>query len=66
MQCCSNVILDFIWKIFKLKGNPPITKLIVHLMGTEFTLDISKVKNEVGYSQLISVDLGLQNLKLRN
>lgn len=55
-------ILEFIWKLFQLNGDPPITTIIVHLMGTEFTIDDSRIRNELGYNDVISVECGLKQL----
>ncbi len=57
-------IMEFIWNTFNLKGDPPISTLIVHLMGTEFTINDSKARKELGYRDVTSVNEGLQQLKL--
>lgn len=54
--------VEFIWKTFKLNGNPPMSNLIVHLMGTEFTIDYTKAKKVLGYQPVISVAEGLRQL----
>jgi nucleoside-diphosphate-sugar epimerase len=55
-------MMEFIWKTFNLKGNPPISTIIVHIMGTEFTINDSKARKELGYNDIISVAEGLQQL----
>jgi nucleoside-diphosphate-sugar epimerase len=56
-------MMEFIWKIFNLKGNPPISTLIVHLMGTEFTINDEKAREELGYQDVITVSEGLGRLQ---
>jgi len=55
-------MMEFIWNTFDLKGNPPISTIIAHIMGTEFTINDSKARKELGYQDIISVSEGLQQL----
>lgn len=55
-------LLEGTWKLFRLKGQPPITKSMVYLMGTEFSIDDSKARKELGYKNIISVEEGLKQL----
>lgn len=55
--------MEFIWGTFKLKGNPPMTKSMVYLMGTEFSIDDSKARKELGYKNVISMEEGLNELQ---
>jgi len=54
--------LESLWKTFHLKGDPPLTRFIVQLMGTEFTIDDTKARRELGYRPKISVEEGLNQL----
>lgn len=56
------ITLESLWKTFHLKGEPPMTRFIVQLMGTEFTIDDTKVRRELGYQPTISVEDGLDEL----
>lgn len=55
-------MMEFIWKTFNLKGDPPISTVIVHLMGTEFTINDSKARRELGYHDVTSIAKGLKQL----
>jgi nucleoside-diphosphate-sugar epimerase len=55
--------LETIWKLLKLRGDPPMTKFIVHLMGTEFTIDDSKIRQTLGYKSVLSIQEGLRQLQ---
>jgi nucleoside-diphosphate-sugar epimerase len=56
-------IMEFAWKILTLKGQPPLTKSIVFLMGTEFSIDDSKARKQLGYKNVISIEEGLKALR---
>jgi nucleoside-diphosphate-sugar epimerase len=58
--------LEFFWNAFKLKGNPPLTKSMVYLMGSEFSIDDSKARNELGYKNVLTIDEGLKLLVKKN
>ena len=55
--------LEFIWKVFHIQHELPITTLIVHLMGTEFTINDTKARKELGYRNVISIEQGLRQLQ---
>jgi len=55
-------IMEFVWRVFKLNGNPPLTKSMVYLMGTEFSINDSKARKELNYENVISMDAGLAQL----
>jgi len=59
-------VLEFFWNAFKLKGNPPLTKSMVYLMGSEFSIDDSKARNELGYKNVLTIDEGLELLSKKN
>jgi len=52
-----------IWKTFRLKGSPPVTRLAYWLSAQECTIDISRARSELGYEPVISRDDGLAALK---
>lgn len=54
--------LEYLWKVFGFNSDPPMTTMIVHLMGTEFTIDDSKIRRELGYKNVIRVEEGLRSL----
>lgn len=56
-------MMEFIWSTFNLKGNPPMSTLVVHLMGTEFTINDDKARKELGYHDVTTVSEGLDRLQ---
>lgn len=55
-------IMEFFWNTFNFKGAPPITKSTVYLMGTEFSIDDTKARKELGYQNAITMEDGLKQL----
>jgi nucleoside-diphosphate-sugar epimerase len=51
------------WRILPLPGRPPITRLAFWLASQECTINISRARRELGYSPVISVDQGLEELR---
>ena len=50
------------WRLLRLGGEPPITRLGVWLSSLECTIDISKARSELGYEPVVSVADGLAAL----
>jgi len=55
--------MEIVWKIFYLKGHPPLYKGLVNTLGLEFTTDDSKARRELGYQTLITIQQGLELMK---
>jgi nucleoside-diphosphate-sugar epimerase len=51
-----------IWKAFRRKGSPPVTRLAYWLSAQECTIDISRARAELGYEPVISREDGLAEL----
>lgn len=54
-------ILEAIYKIFRLKGEPTLTKYTVCTLAFSQTLDISKVKRKLKYEPVITLSEGIEN-----
>lgn len=54
---------ETIWKVFRLKGSPPITRTAVQLMGEEITLNDTKARRDLGYIGEVSHEAGLAELR---
>ncbi|MFQ5484787.1 MAG: NAD-dependent epimerase/dehydratase family protein [Desulfobacterales bacterium] len=55
--------LEFIYKIFHLPGEPPMTRFIVDALATAHWFDISAARKDLGYVPRISIEEGLLFLK---
>lgn len=54
--------VSFIWKRLSLQGKPPIVPMMVYLMGTEFSVSDQKARTEMGYTNAISIEEGMNTL----
>lgn len=52
-----------IWRLFSLKGQPPITRHVVMVMKCDCVLNGSKARDELGYVPTVSRDEGLAAMK---
>jgi len=55
-------IIEGVWRTLRLPSAPPVTRHAIDLMCCECTLDISKIRRELGYEPVISVADGLRQL----
>jgi nucleoside-diphosphate-sugar epimerase len=53
---------EAVWRTFKLKGAPPVTWVVVGLMGHEVTVVDAKARRELGYAGKMSIQAGLDEL----
>ena len=51
------------WSALRFKGEPPITRQILRLIGMDFTEDIGKAKSELGYSAIVIWEEGLAEMR---
>jgi nucleoside-diphosphate-sugar epimerase len=56
-------IAEAMWNLLRLKGKPPITHTLVDLIGGEFRVNDAKARKELGYTNRISVDHGLERFR---
>ena len=59
----AGVLAERIWKIFRLKSEPPVTKWSAEQLSTAHWYDISAAKQDLGYKPEISIEQGLERLK---
>lgn len=53
--------LEKVYKLFRIKKEPPITKYTLYLMKYSQTLNIDKARKELGYSPKMSILEGVKN-----
>lgn len=56
-------VMGFVWRTLRLKGEPPITRQMLRLIGKDFTVDIGKATSELGYSAVIGWEEGLAEMR---
>jgi nucleoside-diphosphate-sugar epimerase len=56
-------IMEGIWRIFPLRGEPPITRQMLRMIGMPFTLDIGRARAELGYKPVITWGQGIDAMR---
>lgn len=51
------------WRVLRLKGEPPITRQMLRLIGKPFTISTRKAQTELGYAPRIAMDEGLAAMR---
>jgi nucleoside-diphosphate-sugar epimerase len=52
-----------VWRLLRLKGQPPLTRIALALMSQEVTVNDGKARRELGYNGRVSVADGLAGMK---
>jgi len=55
-------MIELVWKIFRIKGSPPLYNGLLNVLGLEFTVNIDKAKKELNYKPIKTVNEGLQEM----
>ncbi len=56
--------IESIYKLLSIDKDPPITRYTVDGMGVDHWFDISRAKKDLGYEPIVSVQEGLERLKV--
>jgi nucleoside-diphosphate-sugar epimerase len=56
-------VSEAVWRAFRLKGQPPVTRLAVWLSSKECTIDISLAQSELGYRPVKTREQGMAELR---
>ena len=57
--------IQFFWKLLRIKAHPPMSPVMVHLLGTEFSVSDGKARTEMGTRNAIGIDEGVRALLSR-
>ncbi|MCI0703516.1 MAG: NAD-dependent epimerase/dehydratase family protein [Planctomycetia bacterium] len=55
-------VLEWVYWLFRLPGEPPMTRFVVNQMSTSHWYDISAARRDLGYEPKVSVEEGLKRL----
>jgi 2-alkyl-3-oxoalkanoate reductase len=58
-------VLEWVYWLFRLPGEPPMTRFVANQMSTSHWYDISAARRDLGYAPRVSVDDGLKRLGAR-
>jgi nucleoside-diphosphate-sugar epimerase len=54
---------ETVWRVLRLGGTPPVTRLAYWLSAQECTIDISRARSELDYEPVIAREAGLAQLR---
>lgn len=55
-------VCEWVWGVFKLKGEPPMTRFVASELSTAHWFDISAAKRDLEYLPEVSIEEGLKRL----
>src|SRR5690606_22796433 len=55
-------VMGAAWRILRRKGEPPITRQMLRLIGKDFTVDIRRAREELEFSPVISPADGMRRM----
>jgi nucleoside-diphosphate-sugar epimerase len=56
-------VAERIWRTFRLKGQPPVTRMASWLASLETTIDISRARSELRYKPVKTIPEGMEELR---
>lgn len=56
------VLVEATWPLFGGGKQPPLTRMMLRLVGEEVTVDDRKARRDLGYASTVSIDAGLSEL----
>jgi nucleoside-diphosphate-sugar epimerase len=55
-------VMEGVWKTFRLKGEPPMTRFVATELAKDHYFDISAAKQNLGYQPTVSTEQGVEEL----
>lgn len=59
-------LMEWVWRTFSLRGEPPLTQFVVEELTCPHYFDISAARRDLGYTPRISIEEGLRLLALHH
>ena len=59
---CIGAVMEGLWKVLPLRGEPPMTRFLAEQLATTHWYDISAARRDFGYVPQVSFDEGLRRL----
>jgi nucleoside-diphosphate-sugar epimerase len=58
----AGLLLETVYRVFRLNGEPPMTRFVAKELATTHWFDISAAKRDLGYAPKVSINEGLRRL----
>jgi nucleoside-diphosphate-sugar epimerase len=62
MAYAAGGVLEALWRVLPLKGEPPMTRFVAKEMATDHWFDISAARRDLAYHPLMTVADGVKDL----
>jgi nucleoside-diphosphate-sugar epimerase len=56
-------VLEAVWRGLRIRATPPISRMVVKMLGEEVTLDDSRARRELGYVGRVSFEDGIRDMQ---
>lgn len=56
-------VMEGVWRTFRLRAKPPITRQTLRMIGQDFTLDITKARRDLGYVPITAWADGIARMR---
>jgi nucleoside-diphosphate-sugar epimerase len=56
-------VMEGVWRVFRLRSKPPVTRQTLRMIGQDFTLNISKARRDLGYVPIINCADGISRMR---
>lgn len=63
MALFAGTIIELIWRILPMKGDPPMTRFLARQLATAHWYDISAARRDLGFEPQVSIEEGLNRLR---
>ena len=58
--------MEAVWRIFRIGGEPPITRQLLRMIGMPFTVNIARARRELGYQPIVTWQSGIAAMSPRS
>ena len=56
-------VMEAAWRRFRLKGEPPLTRQMLRLVGYDFTMSDRRARDELGYAPVVTWEQGVEEMR---
>ncbi|MFN4272290.1 MAG: NAD-dependent epimerase/dehydratase family protein [Aliihoeflea sp.] len=56
-------VMENVWRTFRLKGEPPLTRQMLRLVGYDFTMSDRRAREELGYAPVVTWEQGVEEMR---